>query len=132
MQQATKPPLSLRIVGMVVFILGLVMVVYWAMFLAQGMPVGDIPVLSEAVTAVLALVAGVGLLLRKAWAVPCTLVLAGMWAYGVIGGIALVLRHGLAFDSPFGARVDALLFPLILLFAVYLAVLVWRQRTWFA
>lgn len=58
-----------------------------------------------------------------------TLVLvAGLWAYGLLGGINLVIEHGLDFTSPFGAITDAVLFPLILIFAVYMAVVVWRNR----
>jgi hypothetical protein len=49
----------------------------------------------------------------------------------VIGGIGLVLQHGLDFSSPFGAISDAVLFPLILVFSVYMAVTVWHQRAWF-
>jgi hypothetical protein len=47
-----------------------------------------------------------------------------LWDYGVIGGIGLVLQHGLDFMSPFGAITDAVLFPLILAFSVYMAVVV--------
>jgi hypothetical protein len=47
-----------------------------------------------------------------------------MWGYGVIGGIGLVLQHGLDFTSPLGALTDAVLFPLILVFSIYLALVV--------
>jgi 4-hydroxybenzoate polyprenyltransferase len=67
----------------------------------QRNPIGDIPIFSELVTALLALMTGIGMWYRKRWAVPCSLALAGMWAYGVIGGIALVFRQGLDFSLPY-------------------------------
>lgn len=131
METIAKPPKSLSVIALVVLLLGLAMVVYWTMFLIQRMPIGDIPVLSESITALLALVTGLGLWYRKWWAVPCSLVLAGMWSYGVIGGIAVVLQRGLNFTSPFGAITDAILFPLILIFSIYMVVVIWRQQAWF-
>lgn len=131
MQTISKPPKSLKVIALVVLLLGLAMVVYWVMFLAQRIPIEDIPVLSESVAALLALITGLGLFYRKPWAVPCCLVLAGMWGYGVIGGIGVVLQHSLNFTSPFGALTDAILFPLILVFSIYMAVVMWRQREWF-
>jgi len=131
MQTISNPPKSLKVIAVVVLLLGLAMVVYWVMFLVQKMPIGDIPILSESVAAILALITGLGLLYRKYWAVPCCLVLAGMWGYGVVGGIGLVLKQSLDFTSPFGALTDAILFPLILIFSIYMAVTMWRQREWF-
>jgi hypothetical protein len=116
------------IIGWLVLLLGLSMVIYWIMYVVRKMPIGDIPILSESITAMLAFVTGFGLIRRKNWAVPCTLVLCGMWAYGVIGGIALVIQHGLSFDSPFASFTDALMFPLILLFAIWVAVTIWSNR----
>ncbi|MBN1219829.1 MAG: hypothetical protein JXM69_12950 [Anaerolineae bacterium] len=78
MQTISKSPKSLSVIALVVFLLGLAMVVYWVMFLGQRIPIGDIPVLSESITALLALATGFGLLYRKNWAVPGSLVLAGM------------------------------------------------------
>ena len=118
-------------IGWIVIILGLTMAAYWILYIIRQMPVGDIPILSESITALLALTTGYGLLRRRRWAVPCCLVLSGMWAYGVIGGIALVLQHGLSFDSPFGAIIDALMFPLILIFTIWMAVTVWDNREQF-
>jgi hypothetical protein len=126
-----NPPVRLRVIAIVVLLLGLAMVVYWTMYLVQRLPIGTIPVLSESAAAILAFVTGIGLLLRKTWAVPCSLVLAGLWAYGVIGGIQVVLQFGLDFNSPFGAISDAILFPLILLFAIYMAITIWTKRKWF-
>jgi hypothetical protein len=119
---------SLTAIAWVVLILGLAMVVYWTMFLFQKIPIGDIPILSESITALLAFVTGCGLLYRKEWAVPCSLVLAGMWSYGVIGGIGIVIERGLNFHSPFGAIADSILFPLILLFSLFMAITIWKNR----
>ena len=126
-----KSTKAITIVGWLVFVLGLTMVVYWLLYIVRKMPMGDIPILSESITALLALITGFGLIQRKSWSVPYTLVLCGMWAYGVIGGIALVIQHGLSFESPFGALTDALLFPMILLFAVWLAGTIWCNREQF-
>ncbi len=122
---------QIRIVGIVVLLLGLAMLLYWGMFVAQGMPVAGIPILSELVNAALALVSGIGLLRLRKWSIPTSLFTAGMWGYGLLGGINLVLEHGLDFSSPFGALTDAVLFRLILAFAVYMAVVVWRSRELF-
>ena len=46
---------SLKVIAVIVLILGLAMLVYWAVFLLQSMPTGDIPILSETITALLAL-----------------------------------------------------------------------------
>lgn len=95
------------------------------------MPLEGIPVLSELLTAALALVTAVGLLGRRRWRLPLALVLAGMWSHGVIAGIAMVLQHDLDFSSPFGAITDAMLFPLVLAFAVTMAVHLWHKRALF-
>jgi len=118
-------------IGWFVLIIGLAMAAYWILYIIRQMPLGDIPILSETITALLALTTGYNLLRRKRRAVPFCLVLSGMWVYGVIGGIALVLQHGLSFESPFGAVTDAILFPLILLFAIWMAVVVWKNRDQF-
>jgi hypothetical protein len=118
----------IKTLAVVVLVLGIAMLAYWGMFVVQGMAVAGIPILSELVNAALALTCGVGLLRKQKWSVPASLFLAGMWAYGVLGGIQLVLENGLDFGSPFGAIIDAVLFPLILVFAVYMAVTVWRGR----
>jgi hypothetical protein len=131
MPTISEAPRSLKVIAPIVLLLGLAMAVYWVMFFVQRMPIGDIPVLSESVTALLALATGFGLLFGRRWAVPCCLVLAGMWSYGVIAGIGLVLRHGINFTSPFGAMTDAILFPLILLFSICMAAVIWRRREWF-
>ena len=122
---------QIKAIAVVILLLGLAMLVYWGMFVIQGMPISGIPVLSELVNAVLALTSGIGLLRRDKWSVPVSLLTAGMWFYGVLGGIQLVLEKGLDFSSPFGAVTDAVLFPLILVFAVYMAVIIWRNQAVF-
>ena len=124
-------PLSLRMSSFIVLLLGVAMLLYWGMFYLQGMSMTGIPVLSELVNAVLALISGIGMLRLRKWSIPTSLFTAGMWAYGVLGGITLVLEKGLDFSSPFGAITDAVLFPLILVFAVFLVVVVWRNREFF-
>ena len=131
MQNKPKSPKSIKAIAVIVLLMGLAMVVYWIMFLIQRIPIEDIPIYSEFVTALLAFSTGIGLLFLKSWSVPCSLVLAGMWCYGVIGGIGLVIQNGLDFTSPFGAITDAILFPLILLFSIYMAVFIWRKRELF-
>ena len=121
-------PLSLRITSFIVPLLGIAMLLYWGMFFFQGIPLAGIPVLSELVNAVLAIISGIGLLSLRKWSIPTSIFTAGMWAYGVLGGISLVLEKSLDFSSPFGALTDTVLFPLILVFAVFLAVIVWRNR----
>lgn len=123
-----KIPISLRITSIIVLVLGIAMLVYWGMFIIQGKPIAGIPVFSELVNAALALISGIGLLRLREWSIPTSLFTAGMWAYGVLGGISLVLENGLDFSSPFGALTDAVLFPLILVFAIYLSNEVWRNR----
>jgi hypothetical protein len=132
MHMKSSHPKVLKVIAAVVWLLGLAMIVYWTMFLVQRMPIRDVPILSESITALLALVTGFGLWYRKRWAVPSCLVLAGMWSYGVIAGIGVVLQHGLDFASPLGAMVDAILFPLILVFSIYMAVVVWQERESFS
>lgn len=131
MDQPIRRPKQLIVINFLVALFGLAMFVYWGMYLMQGLPTTDVPVLSEFATAFLALVSAFGLFRMKPWCVATSLVLAGMWAYGVIGGIQLVFDHGLDFTSPFGALADALLFPLVLIFAVYMATYLWRHRTLF-
>ena len=126
-----KVPNRVKVVAVFTLLLGVAMLVYWGMYLFQGMPLAGIPILSELVNAGLALVSGIGMLSLKRWSIPTSLFTAGMWAYGLIGGINLVLEHGLDFGSPFGAFTDALLFPLVLIFAVVLAIVVWRNREMF-
>ena len=119
---------QIKVVAIIVLLLGVAMLLYWGMFILQGMPTTGIPILSELVNAILALISGIGLLRLRRWSIPTSLYTAGMWAYGTLGGITLVLENGLDFSSPFGAITDAILFPLIFVFTVFLAFVVWRNR----
>ena len=83
------------------------------------------------VAACLAIVTAIGLIRMKSWSLPCSLALAGLWGYGVIAGIQMVLESGFDFTSPFGTLTDAILFPLILAFFVYMAMYLWRNRSVF-
>jgi len=111
-----------------VTLFGLAMFVYWGMYIIQQIPIEGIPILSEIVTACLAVVTGIGLIRMKSWSVPLSLVLAGLWAYGVITGIQLVFEKGLDFTSPFGTLTDAILFPMVLIYSIYMAIYMWRKR----
>ena len=127
----TKPITQLKVLSIVVLIFAIAMFVYWTLYLMRGMPTEGIPILSEIVTALLALVTAVGLLRLKKWSIATALVLAGMWSYAVLGGINLIIDKGLNFASPFGAITDAILFPLILLFSLYFAYKIWTNRNLF-
>jgi hypothetical protein len=96
---------QIKVLAIIILLLGLTMLVYWWMYGLQGLPLAGIPVLSELVNAALVLVSGIGLLRLRKWNTPFSLFTAGMWAYGVLGSIQLVLEHGLDFASPFGAFV---------------------------
>jgi hypothetical protein len=126
-----KLPILIKVIAIIVLLMGVAMLVYWGMFLLKGMSTAGIPVLSEFVNAGLAFISRIGLLGLRKWSIPASLFTAGMWAYGVLGGINLVLEKGLDFSSPFGAITDAVLFPLILVFSVFFALIVWRNRTAF-
>jgi hypothetical protein len=122
---------QIKIVSIVVLLLGSAMLLYWGMFVLQGMSISGIPVLSELVNAGLALISGVGLWRLKRWSIATSIFTSGMWSYGVLGGISLVLENGLDFSSPFGAITDAVIFPLVLIFSVYLSFVVWRNQEFF-
>lgn len=122
---------QIKVVALIVLLLGIAMLAYWGMFVVQGMPIAGIPVLSELVNAALALISGIGLVRLRRWSIPTSLFTAEMGGYGLLGGINRVLEHGLDFSSPFGAITDAVLFPLILVVAVFMAVVVWRRRDLF-
>lgn len=122
---------QLKITAYIVLILGAAMLVYWGMYYSRGMPLAGIPILSELVNAGLAIISGYGILRPCPWAYRFSIFTAGMWAYGALGGINLVIQNGLDFTSPFGAITDAILFPLILIFAIYLSTVVWKNRVYF-
>ncbi len=131
MKTKVQRPKQLIFITFLVFLLGIAMLVYWVLYFVRGMPLEGVPVLSELVTAALALITAMGLLHMKWWSLPFCLVLSGMWCYGVIGGINLVLEKGIDFSSPFGALTDTVLFPIVLAFALYMATYIWRHRELF-
>lgn len=101
---------------------------YWIKYLLDGLPLKGIPLVPELINATLALVTAYGIARRRAWSLPAGLVLAGMWIYGVSGGINLVLMEGLEFKSPIGAMSDAIIFVIVLVFALFLVFYLWRNR----
>jgi hypothetical protein len=129
--KAKQRPKQLIFITIMVALFGIAMFVYWGMFIIQQIPILGIPILSESITACLAIVTAIGIMRMKSWSVPFSLVLSGLWGYGVIAGIQLVLENGLDFSSPFGALTDAILFPLILIYAVYMAFYMWCNRSLF-
>lgn len=128
----TKRPRQLIFITFSVMVFGLAMLVYWGMFIFQQIPIEGVPIISELVTAFLAIISGIGFLKMKSWSVPLSLVLSGLWLYGVITGIQLVLENGLDFRSPFGALADAILFPMVMVYSIYMAIYIWRKRNLFA
>ena len=67
---------QIKAIAVVILLLGLAMMVYWGMYIFQRMPAAGIPILSEMVNAVLALVSGIGLLRLRKWSVPFSLLTA--------------------------------------------------------
>jgi len=129
---STKPK-NIVVVAIVVFILGLMMAGYWTKYILDGMPLKNIPIIPEGMAAVLALVTAFGLFRMKPWSLLTGLVLCGLWLYGCVGGINLVMYDLLAagrleFESPVGAWTDAVLFLLITAWTVFLAFFLWSIR----
>jgi hypothetical protein len=118
-------------ISVVVFVFGLMMIAYWIAYVAQRMPLEGIPIASELLNAVVALITAYGLFRMKRWSYPAGFVLAGMWIYGVVGGIWMVVTEGLNFTSPIGALTDAILFVIVLAFSIYVIVGLWKERNLF-
>lgn len=131
MRTNVQRPTQLIFITILVFLFGTAMFVYWILYVVRGMPLEGVPILSELINAALALITAIGLLRMRRWSAPFSMVLSGMWCYGVIGGINLVLEKGIDFSSPFGALTDTMLFPLVLAFALYMATYIWRHRELF-
>jgi len=131
MIHSRKKPKSLILLAVVVFIFGLMMWGYWVKYLLDGLPLKGIPLLPELLNATLALITAIGLFRGNNWSLPAGMVLGGMWIYGVTGGINLVLVEGLAFKSPIGALSDAVIFVIVLIFAVFLTAYLWKNRRLF-
>jgi len=123
---------GVRILAVIVLVLGLMMIGYWTAFIKQGMPLEGIPIASEIVTALTALVAALGLYRMKRWGYVISLVVAGMWIYAVVSGFQFVATEGLDFSSPIGARLDLLAFIIVLLFSLFLIGYLGKRRELFA
>ena len=89
------------------------MVGYWSLYIARGMPLEGVPILSEFINAGLALLTGYGIFTLRSWALMTGFVLSGMWIYGVVGGLNMVIDKGLDFSSPIGALSDTIIFRMI-------------------
>ena len=85
------------------------MIGYRTAFIKLGMPLERIPIASEIVTALTALIAAIGLFQMKRWGYVVSLVVAGMWIYAVVSGFQFVATEGPEFSSPIGARMDLFL-----------------------
>jgi hypothetical protein len=131
MQETIMRPRGITVISYIVFILGVMMLGYWISYIVQGMPREGIPIASEITNAVLALLTAYGLFKIRPWGMVAGFVLAGMWIYGVVGGIALVLAEGLDFSSPIGALTDAIIFPLVLAFSISMVFYLWKRRNIF-
>lgn len=131
MNDTIQKPADILILSIVVFIFGLMMIGYWVSYLVKGLPLEGIPLASELITAALALVTAYGLFKMKSWCLTTGSVLCGMWIYGVVQGINLVINKGLDFSSPIGAFTDAVIFVIVLIFAVWMIFFLWRKRAIF-
>ena len=131
MDISTQRPKGRMVLSIVILALGLLMIVYWTMYVVQGMPLEGIPLAPELLAATLALITGYGLLRQRNWSYATGCTLAGLWIYGVVGGLQMVATEGLDFQSPIGALTDALLFVLVLGFSIYLTIFLWKRREQF-
>jgi hypothetical protein len=109
------------------------MFTYWTKYILDGMPLKNVPLIPEGMAAVLALVTACGLFRMKPWSLMTGLVLCGLWLYGCVGGINLVMYDLLAagrleYESPVGAWTDAVLFLLITAWTFFLGFFLWRMR----
>ena len=131
MNTVVQKPKNIIALSVVVFIFGIMMVGYWISYLAKGLPLEGIPIASELINAALALVTAYGLFRMRPWSLATGLVLSGMWIYGVVQGINLVIEKGLAFSSPIGAFTDAVIFVIVFIFALFMIIFLWRKRVHF-
>lgn len=130
--QQKRRPRALTAVAIVCLGFGLSMFGYWTLYFARGMPAVGIPIGSELINACVAVAAAIGMLKLRRWGYALGLLAAGMWIYGLTGGIGMVLEKGLAFESPIGALSDAILFVVVLAFAITMAGYLYRKRELFA
>lgn len=128
----TKPK-SIIVFSIIIFLIGLMMFGYWTKYIIDGMPLKNIPIASEGIAAILALITGIGLFKMQKWAFATGILVSGFWMYGCIGGINLVLydlivEKQLKYQSPIGSWTDAILFIIITLWAIILVIYLWRIR----
>jgi len=119
---------GITIISVIIFIFGLLMIGYWTSYILQRLPLIGIPLGSELIAAVLAITTAIGLFRMKPWSLATGLILCGLWIYGVVGGINLVIENGLNFESPVGATTDTILFVIVLIFSIFVAVFLWRKH----
>ncbi len=124
-------PRGILIVSVVMSTLGLIMLVYWAAYVSRGLPLEDIPLVSEILTALGAIAAAYGLYRLRRWGYILSLVVAGMWIYAVVNGIFLLVRERFAVASPIGSVSDFFAFVLTLVFSVFLIRYLWKHPALF-
>ncbi len=128
----TKPK-SIIVFSIIIFFLGVMMFGYWTKYIIDGMPLKTIPIASEGVAAILALITGIGLFKMRKWAFATGILVSGFWMYGCIGGINMVLydlivHKQLNYQSPVGEWTDAVLFIVITIWAAIVVIYLWRMR----
>lgn len=126
-----EKPKGIWVISAIILILGLAMMGYWIAYVKQGMSLEGVPLASEILTALTALVAAYGLYRMKRWGYVASLLVAGMWVYAGVSGIGLVATKGLEFSSPIGAMSDLVVFILLLFFCCFLIGYLWRREDLF-
>lgn len=124
---------SLIIFSVIIFVLGLTMFAYWTKYILDGMTLKNIPIASEGIAAVLALITGIGLYKEKSWSLFTGLSLSGLWIYGCVTGINmvvydLIVSKKLNYESPIGSLTDAIIFIFVTAFAIILIFYLWKIR----
>ena len=128
MDKINRRTKGITVISIIIFVFGLLMVGYWTLYICQGLPLKGIPIGSELVAAVLAIITAIGLFRMRPWSLATALILCGLWVYGVVAGINMVIENGLDFKSPVGALTDAILFVVVLLFSIFMAIFLWRRH----
>jgi len=124
---------SLIMFSVIIFVLGVTMFAYWSKCIMDGMTLKAIPIASEGIAAILAIITGIGLYRKKSWSLFTGLTLSGLWIYGCVGGINmvvydLIVSNKLNYESPIGPLTDAIIFILVTAFAVILIFYLWKIR----
>jgi hypothetical protein len=126
-------PKSIILFSSIIFLFGLMMFGYCVKYIIDGLTLENVPIASEGIAAILALITGIGLFRMHSWSFATGMVLCGFWIYGCVGGINLVVynlvvHNKLNFESPVGAWTDAILFLVVTGFALVLIFYLWRMR----